>query len=180
MTQSMIITISGLPGSGKSTVGKRLAKQLGYRFYSMGDLRGKMAMERGMSIDQLNKLGESEVWTDQEADEYQKKLAQTEDNFVIDGRLSWHFIPQSFKVFLTVDVEEGARRIFKRQRPDEPPVTSVQEMAAQIRARIASDNTRYQKWYGVQFNDPKNYDVVINTTRGGQKQVVKEIVARLS
>lgn len=168
----MIITISGLPGSGKSTIGKRLAKQLGYRFYSMGDLRGKMAMERNMSIDQLNKLGESEEWTDQEVDEYQKKLGQTEDNFVIDGRLSWHFIPQSFKVFLTVNVEEGARRIFKRQRPDESPVKSVEEMAAQIRARIASDNTRYQKWYGVQFDDPKNYNITIDTTAISPKQVV--------
>ncbi|MEK7102261.1 MAG: (d)CMP kinase [Patescibacteria group bacterium] len=176
----MIITISGLPGSGKSTVGKRLAKQLGYRFYSIGDLRGKMAMERGMSIAALNKLGESEAWTDQEVDEYQKKLAHTEDNFVIDGRLSWHFIPQSFKVFLTVDVEEGARRIFRKQRPDEPPVQSVEEMVTANRARIASDNTRYQKWYGIQFNDPKNYDVVIDTTRGGQKQVMKKILARLS
>ena len=38
----MIITISGLPGSGKSTIGKMLAKKLGYKFYSMGDLRGKI------------------------------------------------------------------------------------------------------------------------------------------
>lgn len=171
----MIITISGLPGSGKSTIGKRLATQLGYRFYSMGDLRGKMAMERGMSIDELNKLGEQEGWTDQEVDEYQKKLGETEDNFVIDGRLSWHFIPKSFKVFLTVAVEEGARRIFKKQRPDEAPVGTMQDMVAQIRARIASDNTRYRKWYGVQFNDAKNYDLTINTTALPPKQVVEKI-----
>lgn len=176
----MIITISGLPGSGKSTIGKRLAKQLGYRFYSVGDLRGKMAMERGMSIDELNKLGEQEAWTDDEVDAYQKKLGETEDNFVIDGRLSWYFIPKSFKVFLIVAVEEGARRIFKRQRPDEAPAATLPEMAANIRARIVSDNTRYQKWYGIRFDDSKNYDLVIDTTHSNPKVTVGKILTALS
>ncbi len=171
----MIITISGMPGSGKSTVGKILAKQLGYRFYSMGDLRGKMALERGMKLDELNKLGESEEWTDREVDEYQKKLGQTEDNFVIDGRLSWYCIPQSFKVFLTVKIEEGARRIFKKQRPDEQHAATVEDMVAQIRSRVASDNTRYRKWYGVQFDDPKNYNLTLDTTALPPKQVVARI-----
>lgn len=175
----MIITISGLPGSGKSTIGKRLAKQLGYRFYSVGDLRGKMAMERGMNIDELNKLGEQEVWTDKDVDDYQKNLGETEDNFVIDGRLSWHFIPKSFKVFLTVAVEEGARRIFKRQRPDEAPAATVQELVTQTRARIASDHARYQKWYGVQFDDPRNYDIVIDTTHSNPKATAGKILMAL-
>ena len=56
----MIITISGIPGSGKTTVGRMLAEKLGYKFYSIGDLRGKMAMERGMTIDQLNELGKTD------------------------------------------------------------------------------------------------------------------------
>ncbi len=95
----MIIVISGSPGSGKSTVGKILAKDLGYKFYSMGDLRGQMAMERGLTIDQLNEIGKTEDWTDRAADEYQKKLGETEDNFVIDSWAGFHFLPQAFKIF---------------------------------------------------------------------------------
>ncbi len=40
----MIITIAGMPGSGKTTVAKILADKLNLKRYSMGDLRGKMAL----------------------------------------------------------------------------------------------------------------------------------------
>lgn len=166
----MIITISGVPGSGKTTVAKILAERLGMKFYSMGDLRGKMATERGLTIDELNKLGETEAFTDNDVDTYQTKLGQTEDNFVIEGRLSWHFIPHSFKIFLECDEKEAARRIFlsKRhksaERKDEPLYASIEEAAEVIRHRIASDNLRYGKYYGLQYQDKKNYDLIIDTT----------------
>ncbi|MDP2918221.1 MAG: cytidylate kinase family protein, partial [bacterium] len=143
----MIITISGRPGSGKSTVGKMLAKKLGYNFYSMGDLRGKMAMERGITINELNEIGKREGWTDREPDEYQKKLGKTEDNFVIDSRLGFYFIPHSFKVFIEVDSKIGAERVFKNQRPDEKPITDIKEMQTAFESRAKQDDERYQKYY---------------------------------
>ena len=171
----MIITISGLPGSGKSSVGKILAEKLGYKFYSIGDLRGKMAMERGLSIGELNKLGEKEEWTDKEADDYQKKLGEKEDNFVIDGRLSFHFIPHSVKILLTVDPGTGAERIFRDQRPDESADT-LEEMIALNRERIESDRKRYRKYYGIDCFDEKHYDLVIDTTHLKKEQVIQKIM----
>ncbi len=165
----MIITLSGLPGAGKSTLKNHLAEQLGLKKYSMGDLRGKMAQDRGMTIDEFNKLGETEAFTDKEADEYQKKLGETEDNFVIDGRLSWYFIPQSFKVFLAVDNKAAAERIFADRkanttRDDEPDYESVEQVEKAITDRLKSDQARYQKWYGIDFLNQANYDLVIDTT----------------
>lgn len=165
----MIITLSGLPGAGKSTLKNLLAEKLNLKKYSMGDLRGKMAQERGMTIDEFNKLGETEAFTDKDADEYQKKLGETEDNFVIDGRLSWHFIPQSFKVFLAVDTREAAERIFSDRkanttRDDEPEYQTIEEVEKAITDRLKSDQARYQKWYGIDFLNPANYDLVIDTT----------------
>lgn len=172
----MIIAISGLPGSGKSTVGRILAKKLGYKFYSMGNLRGKMAMERGLTIDELNKLGEKEVWTDKIVDEYQKELGKQEDNFVIDGRLSFYFIPRAYKIFLTVDSRVAAERVFADPRPDEKKAKNVRELVKSMRKRISDDERRYKKYYKIGFLQKKNYNLIIDTTRLNLKQIVTKIL----
>jgi len=174
----MIITISGLPGSGKSTVGKMLAEKLGYRFYSVGDLRGKWALEKGMTINELNELGENEEWTDKKADECQTEIGKRDDNLVIDGRLAFHFIPNSFKVFLAVDPDEGARRIFKDnsgKRSDEKKV-GLKQLRSGLEERIKSDEKRYKKYYGLDFRDKGHYDLVIDTTRLEPDEVVSKIL----
>lgn len=164
----MIITITGLPGSGKTTVVKQLSETLGVPWYSVGNLRGKMAEDRGMTIDELNALGETEAFTDKDVDDYQKKLGESGESFVIDGRLSWHFIPNSFKIFLDVNPDTGAQRIFDAskngERDDEKAYGSVEETKQFIANRVASDVRRYQKYYGIDFLDRSNYDLVLDTT----------------
>lgn len=173
---NMIITISGLPGSGKTSVGKLLAKRLDLKFYSIGDLRGKMAMDRGLTIDQLNEIGMKEKWTDREADEYQKKLGENDDNFVIESRLGFYFIPKSVKIFLEVDPRKAAERIFRNQRPDEKRKETVEDVLGSIRKRMKSDETRYQKYYKVDFLDKSHYDIIIDTTDLTAAQVVDKII----
>lgn len=173
----MIITISGLPGSGKSTVAQMLAKRLGYRFYSMGDIRGKAAEARGLTIDEFNALPEN---TDAIADDFQKRLGETEDNLVVDGRLAWHFIPQSYKVFLDVQPAVAAERIYgARQeagRTDEPAYGSPVEVEKTLAARVASDAARYQRLYGITFPDRTVFDVVIDTSGLTQAETVARIL----
>jgi cytidylate kinase len=53
----MIITISGQACSGKTTVGKLLAKKLKYKFYDIGTLRKAAALARGMTIEEYNSYG---------------------------------------------------------------------------------------------------------------------------
>jgi len=176
----MIITIAGMPGSGKSTIAKLLSKELGIPWYSVGDLRGKMALERGMTIDEFNALGETEAFTDKEVDDYQQKLGEGDESFIMDGRLSWHFIPHSLKVFLDVDADEAARRVFnapRDDRKDEKTHASVEEVKGAIAARMASDQRRYQKYYGVDFLDRRNYNVVIDTTNLTPAEIASEILS---
>ena len=162
----MILTISGVPGSGKTSVGKILAERLGMPFYSVGGLRGKMALEQGLTVDELNAKGETDKSTDEPVDEYQKQLGQKEDNFVIEGRLSWHFIPHSFKVFLDCEPTEAARRILasKSERPDEDLPTEVEEARLWLEKRKTSDMLRYQTYYGLDYTDKRNFDLAIDTT----------------
>lgn len=179
----MIISITGLPGSGKTTVIKQLSESLGVPWYSVGNLRGKMAEERGMTIDELNSLGETEAFTDKDVDDYQTKLGESGESFVIDGRLSWHFIPNSFKVFLDVDPDVGAQRIYsasqKGERDDEKAYTSVEEVKRHIAERVASDVRRYQKYYGIDFLDRSNYDLVLDTTNLTIDEKARIILDRL-
>lgn len=183
----MIISISGVPGSGKTSVGKMLAERLGLRFYSVGGLRGKMAMERGLSIDELNKLGENDRTTDALVDDDQKELGTTENNFVIEGRLSWHFIPHSYKIFLDCDPQEAARRIFAGQRAasgkerlDEKMYESIEETQRAIEARVASDVLRYQKYYQLDYRDPAHYDLVFDTTNmHGPEETTEKLLTRI-
>lgn len=176
----MIITISGVPGAGKSTVGQRLSEHFKIPFYSVGDLRGKMAKERGLTLHELNALGETEDFTDKEVDAYQTELGKRDEAFVIDGRLSWHFIPESFKIYLDVDPEEGARRIFKDKdndaRDDEPDYASIKEVAQKNVERQESDKKRYLKYYGIDHTEKAHFDLFIDTTTIPAEEVVSQII----
>ncbi len=177
----MIITISGVPGSGKTSVAKIVAERLGLPFYSVGDFRGQMAMDRGMTIDELNALGETDKSTDTLADNYQKRLGKNGDDFVIEGRLSWHFIPRSFKVFLDCALQESARRVFSshHERPDEAKRDSIEDVRTELDARMASDKRRYAAIYGVDYMDKNHYDLVVDTTslKSAQETAEKVLAA---
>ena len=180
----MIISITGGPGTGKTSVGKLLAERFKYNFYSIGDLRGKMALEQGITIDELNALGETDPLSDTTVDDYQRALGTKEDNFVIEGRLSWHFIPQSFKVLLTCDIDAAAQRIFQARkhdtqgREDEMVYASVDEVKTSIQNRMASDALRYKKYYNLNYSDPSHYDLVVDTTHIQGAPAVTDVVEK--
>lgn len=161
----MIISIGGNQGSGKSTLAKRLADALAWPRYYMGGMRREAATKKGLTLAQYNKLGESDPQTDLEVDEYQKKLGETTDNFVIEGRTSWHFIPQSLKFYLDVSDEEGAKRIFDAGRSGEDKnMNTLEDVLNSVRLRKISDRKRYLQFFGIDTYDLNNYDHVIDTT----------------
>lgn len=171
----MIITISGQAGSGKSSVAELLAKRLGFKHYSMGDLRRKAAYERGMTLAEFNKLGEKDDFTDRMVDELQENLGKKEDNFVVDGRTSFHFIPHSIKIYLHADLEARAKWVFRDERKEEK-FNNLEECEGALVVRERSDNKRYKKYYGIDTTDRKNYDYWIDTTDLTVKQIVDRIL----
>jgi len=161
----MIITITGTPGSGKTTIGKALAKRLGYEFFSTGMFRREAAKKRGMTLEEYNILGETDPSTDLEADEYQEKLGKEKDNIIIEGKIAFHFIPHSIKLFITASDDVRATRIFndKNWRNQEKP-ENVEEQKKLNAERIDIDNVRYKKYYDIDYSDMTQYDFVLDTT----------------
>lgn len=175
----MILTIAGNLGSGKSTVAKLLAKKLNLKHYSTGDFMRQMAEERGITLLELSKLAEKDKKIDRELDARQINLGKKEDNFVIDARLGWHFIPNSMKIFLDVTDEEAARRIFSDKasaRTTEKENNTYEKTLANIRTRKESEKKRYRKYYNLDYTDKKQYDLVVDTTKINPEEVVEKII----
>ncbi|MBI4173504.1 MAG: cytidylate kinase family protein [Candidatus Aenigmarchaeota archaeon] len=170
----MIITISGLAGAGKSTVAKLLAKQLGYKHYSVGDLMRSLAEKKNISILQLSALAERDKSIDKELDAMLVSVGKKEKNLVIDTRLGFHFLPHSVKVFLKVDAQEAARRIFREHRRQERSETQEQ-VAPMLKKRRQSEILRYQQYYGVNPYEERHYDLVLDTSKITAEQAAQRI-----
>lgn len=177
----MIITLGGHLGAGKSTLGKKLAEHFGYKQYSTGGFMREMALERGVSIIELNQMAEKDGGViDTILDERQKKLWEKEDNFIIDGRLAFHFIPHGIKIFLTVTTEEAARRVYHDEtRKWVESHFDIDEATRNIEARRNSEDERYMKYYGVHIYDMSHYDIVIDTTMKTPEEVFEEVTLKI-
>ena len=176
----MIISFAGWPGSGKSTIAKRIAAELGWPYYSMGQLRREASKRRGMTLEEYNQLAMTDISTDLEVDEYQTKLGKEEDNFVIDGRTSWHFIPKSYKIFLAVDPQVGAERIFQElqqadNRNEGHNLDTVEAVLNSNYERVNNDRQRYLQYFGIDVYDLANYDEVVDTTN----LTIDEVLAKV-
>ena len=167
----MIISIGGPAGSGKSSVAQKLADKLGWSRYYIGGIRRQKAKSLGLTLAEYNKLGETDPTTDLVVDEYQKKLGQTQDNFIIEGRTSWHFIPHSFKIYLDVDEKVGAKRILK----EDLNLRTITDVLRSHRQRKKSDTKRYKKYFNIDVYDHNNYDLIIDTSKLSIDETVNKL-----
>ncbi len=161
----MIITISGDIGSGKSTCGKLLRDQLGFKYLSTGDIQRRIAADMGISTLELNLLSEKDKSIDKKIDDHTRALADSDENYIVDSRLAWHFIPSSYKVFLRCKDEIAADRIFNdRNRISDENTRSIMLLLEKIKDRRQSEKRRFQSLYGIDFEDLSNYDQIVDSS----------------
>ncbi|MEA1926494.1 MAG: cytidylate kinase family protein [Patescibacteria group bacterium] len=173
----MIISFNGDHGSGKSTIAKMVAEKLDYPRYYAGQIFRDMAEKNKMSLVEYLKLGEKDASIDKNVDDHIMELAKKEKDFVVESRTAWHFIPNSLKIFLKVDEEEGAQRMLKHLKKsnarsnEDKGVQTIQDVIASNRRRKESDEKRYKKYYSIDGGDAANYDFVLDTTKLGIQEV---------
>ncbi len=179
MEKKHIITIAGKPGSGKSTTANRIAELLNYGRYSSGDFMREIARKRGLTIDQINKVAETDLSIDEEIDGSLKAL-NNKDDLVIDSRLAFHWIPDSFKVYLELDLNESARRIFtdtnERRIESGERAATIEEIESRIKERLESEILRYRERYGINPNDLNAFDLVLNTADSTPNSVADKVI----
>lgn len=161
----MIITISGPPGSGKSTLSKIVSVKLGLELVSMGDVFRKCAQDRCMSLEEFGQIAKCNEKIDHEIDEMQKKIADEKDDILIEGRLSGFLVDANLKVWLKAPLEIRAQRIAKRESKQ------VAKAMAETSEREECERERYLKYYGIDINDLSVYDIIIDSSKWSPEEL---------
>lgn len=179
---NLIISLNGHEGSGKSTIARMVAERLGVPMFHMGQIFRDKAAEKGMTLAEYGRLRDTSPAYDREADDHLLKLAAENDSFVIDSRTAWHFIPQSLKIFLKVDISAAAERIMKELQADEARkmedknLDSIKNIISSIKKRRSEDNKKYLAYYGINPDDEINYDLVLDTTNLSITDVFEKVM----
>ncbi|MFG1882977.1 AAA family ATPase [Micromonospora sp. NPDC049102] len=177
MTVRQSIVFNGDLGSGKSTVSVEIAKRLGMRRVSVGDLYREMAQQRQMTALQLNLHAELDQAVDGYVDQLQRDIAASGEHLIMDSRLAWHFFTDALKVHMITEPGEAARRVLARPSGPAESYGSHEEAKAKLRERSASERNRFILRYGVDKARLRNYDLICDTTRASAAEVVEHIVA---
>ncbi|HUV83703.1 MAG TPA: AAA family ATPase [archaeon] len=163
----MIITVSGPPGSGKSTLSKTIVDLFRLTLISSGDVFRTMAEEVGVSLEEFGKIAESDPDIDKEIDRRQMELSKQAGNFLFEGRLSGWFIEADLKIMLKTDVEVRARRISQREE------ISLEQAMHETMIRQQSEAKRYQDYYNIDIADLTPYDLVMESSVWDPEATVK-------
>ena len=166
----MIVTISGAPGTGTSTLARSLSQQLKLRWVNSGDLFRKIAGEKNISVRDMNRLAEKGPEIDYLIDDAQKALAK-EGSGIFEGRLSGHLLAADVKILLKADLRTRAERIAKRESK------LTEDAIAETRHREESEARRYKMYYNIDISDFSAYDLVVDSGKFDEAATLAIVLA---
>ena len=168
--KKIVICISGFAASGKSTLGKKLARELGLRYLSGGDGLKMLAIERGY------KIGGRDWWETEEGMKFlnermgnpefdklvDKKLLEAAErgNVVIDSWVLPWLYEKGFNIWLKASVERRVERMIKRSGLSWEKAYEVLEKRDKESAEL------YRKLYGIEIGkDYEPFHLVLDTSK---------------
>ncbi len=172
----MIITISGLHGTGKSTIAKLIAEKLRIQYYSTGQVFRDLALEMNMSLEEFTKYTEENPDIDKKLDNKIIEIAQ-KGNIVIDSQLSGYILKTiaDFKILLTCSLETRINRMSYRDN------NSYEEKLKETILREKSELERFKRLYDIDLNDQEElnqlYDLIIDTENLTVEEILEKILS---
>ncbi len=168
-----LVTISGLPGSGTTTVGQALARALGCAYHSSGEVFRAGAEGLGLSLADFGRLAEHDEEVDRALDRQVVELMRGE-SMVMEGRLTgwlaYRHALASLRVWLAAPLEVRLARVLRREGGD------ADARRRQMETREASERVRYQRYYGYDLASHEPYALVLETEAATPDELVARIV----
>lgn len=157
----MRITISGPPGSGKTTACNRLSEMLGLKAVVFGKIFRELAAEKHLSLLEFGQLAEKDPSIDEAIDARIVEIARENEDIILESRLSAYMLTRNsipaFKIYLGASPEVRMSRIGVREGQ------TLEEAKKETIERQASEAKRYMMYYNIDINDMSVYDLVVNT-----------------
>ena len=157
----MRITISGPPGSGKTTACNRLSEILGLKAVVFGKIFRELAAEKHLSLIEFGALAEKDPSIDKAIDNRILEIARENEDIILESRLSAYMLSRNsipaFKIYLGASPEVRMSRIGVREGQ------TLEDAKKETLERQASEAKRYMMYYNIDINDMSVYDLVVNT-----------------
>lgn len=172
----VIITISGTPGSGKSTIGQLLNKKLGISYIYSGEIFREKAKKYKMSLEEFGRYCEKNIEIDKELDERQLNILKN-GNVILEGRLAGWIAKKNninaLKVMITANIDIRVKRIIERENGEYN--TRLNEMLK----REKSEEKRYKKYYNIDIKDTSIYDLIIDSSFKKPEEIIDIILKKI-
>jgi radical S-adenosyl methionine domain-containing protein 2 len=151
------ITLSGGVASGKTTIGKLLAKVLGYKFVSLGEETRSIAASQGIGILELQNERVKNPNIDIEIDALFSKACNQESEIVIDYRMGFKFIHNSFNILLRISEDAATKRLIEASR--------LKESYSTVSERNNLMTSHFFNLYQINFLDATHYHLTIDVEK---------------
>jgi len=175
----MIITISGFHGTGKTTVGKKLAEKLNLNYYSTGKAFRELADEYDMILENFSKYVEEHPQIDRKLDNKIIEIAQEKDDIIIDSLLSGYLLRDTadYKILLRAPLNVRVERMVDRDD------TTIDQKLKETKIREESEIQRFKDLYEIDLMDnelrDEVFDLIIDTKELSIEEVVEKIIKHL-